>query len=72
MLIMAISPGDGLVYFDLMFSGLTALLFDHFLGNLGDVIGEEFEVNVMDNAPAHAQAEMEFDGHRIYHNIRQC
>ena len=63
-LIMAISPGGGLVYFDLMFGGLTALLFDHFLGNLGDVIGEEIEVSViMNNAPAHAWAEMEFNGH---------
>ena len=54
------------MYFDLMFIGLTALLFDHFLGNLDDVIGEEFEVNaVMDNAPAHAREQMEFDGHHI-------
>ena len=40
--LMAILPGGGLVYFD------------HFLGNLGDIIGEEFEVSViMDNAPPH-------------------
>ena len=64
-IIMTISPEAGLIYFDLMYGGLRAEIFGRFLHNSGDVI-EEFEATiVMDNAPPHKAAQMEYEGYCV-------
>ena len=68
-IIMAISPVGGLHYHELHVGSVNMAVFDAFLDNLGDVIGEDFRVTVVtDNAPIHNGARMEYEGQ---HTIRK-
>lgn len=64
---MAISPAVGVVYHEQHHGSVNRDIFQVFLGNLGIVLGDEFEVDVvMDNAPVHLNCEMENPQHRVH------
>ena len=66
-IIMAISPAIGVVYHEQHHGSVNADIFQVFLDNLGIVIGDEFEVDVvMDNAPVHRNCEMVNPHHRVH------
>lgn len=56
--IMAISNQVGAVYHEVVWGGVNAEVFGAFLASLEAVLGEEPAVVIMDNAPAHRNAEM--------------
>lgn len=56
--IMAISDRVGAVYYEIVWGGVDRERFRVYLENLAAVLGEEEAVIIMDNAPAHSQAEM--------------
>ncbi len=65
-IIMAISLEVGLLYHENVVGTVNATIFDHFLVNLGLVIGHEQNiVLVMDNAPIHRNCAMESVNHTI-------
>lgn len=65
-IILAISPGIGTLYYELYEGTVNGEVFQTFLSNLGDVIGEETNVVVvMDNAPVHRNCSMEYENHSI-------
>lgn len=64
-LVMAISPGTGVVYFELARGTMNQVRFGFFLENLAVVLGEANAFIIMDNATVHGRAEMEHPGHII-------
>ena len=56
--IMAISDRVGALYHEIVWGGVNAEVFGAFLSSLEAVLGEEPAVVIMDNAPAHRNAEM--------------
>ena len=56
--IMAISDLVGVLYYEVVWGGVTAEVFSDFLASLGAVLGNEPATVVMDNAPAHRGAEL--------------
>ena len=55
-LVMAISPGTGVVYYELARGTMTSLKFQHFLDNLEVILEEQNAILIMDNAPVHNNA----------------
>ena len=55
-LVMAISPGTGVVYHELARGTMTSLKFQHFLDNLEVILEEQNAILIMDNAPVHNNA----------------
>ena len=55
--LMAVSDQAGVVYHEISWGGVDAERFRVFLENLSVVLGDEAAVIIMDNAPAHRQAE---------------
>ena len=65
-IIMAISPGVGVVYKEVHLGTVNTEIFGVFLDNLGDIVSEEQEATVvMDNAPVHNNAFMRHACHEI-------
>ena len=56
--ITAISDQVGVLYYEVVWGGVTAEVFGDFLASLGAVLGDEAAVIIMDNAPAHRGAEL--------------
>ena len=56
--IMAISDQVGVLYYEVVWGGVTAEIFSDFLTSLGAVLGDEPATVLMDNAPAHRGAEL--------------
>ena len=56
--IMAISDQVGVLYYQVVWGGVTAEIFGDFLTSLGVVLGDEPATVVMDNAPAHRRAQL--------------
>ena len=65
-IILAISPGAGVVYQEVHMGTVNAHVFAHFLDNLDDVVGEDQDTTViMDNAPVHNHATMTHANHQF-------
>ena len=65
-IILAISPAVGTVYHELHVGIVNGSIFQNFLSNLGEVIGEMFDaVVVLDNAPVHNNCFVEYQNHTI-------
>ena len=64
-LVMAISPGVGVLYYEMFHGSMTAIRFGHFLDNLAVTLEDTDAFIIMDNAPGHGGTEMNNPRHVI-------
>ena len=64
-IILAISPGVGVVYQEVHMATVNAQMFAHFLDNLSDIVEDQDITEIMDNAPVHNHATMRHPNHQL-------